>query len=126
MKPRDVAIWERFIAAFPDAYKDVRYDVMVGDPPPFNPLMDNGEDWNQDALYRLKIDVVGYTGDRLDIIEIKPMAGPSTVGQIEAYHTLFMRDEQPQIPVNMMIVTDDARPNMRFLCDQKGISLVVV
>lgn len=126
MKPRDVAIWDRFIDAFPLTYQDVRYDVLVGDPPPFNPLMDDGEDWDQDKLYRLKIDVVGYDGEKLDIIEIKPSAGPSTIGQVKAYKELFVRDEQPQIPVHMVIVTDEERPNMRYLCQQEGVRLVVV
>jgi hypothetical protein len=126
MKQRDVAIWERFIRAFPNAYRDVRYDFLVGDPPPFNPLMDNGEDWEQDKLYRLKIDVVGYDGEKYDIIELKPAAGPSTIGQVKAYRELFLRDEQPQIPVRMVIVTDEERPNMRYLCQQEGVMLVVV
>jgi hypothetical protein len=126
MKPRDVVLWDRFIDAFPDAYREVQYDFMVGDPPPFNPLMDDGEDWEQDKLYRLKIDCVCYDGNRFDIVEVKPEAGPSTIGQVKAYRELFLRDEQPQIPVGMVIVTDVERPNMRYLCEAEGVRLVVV
>jgi hypothetical protein len=126
MKPRDVALWDRFIDTFPDAYKEVQYDVLVGDPPPFNTLMDDDEDWEQDKLYRLKIDCVGYDGDSLDIIEVKPEAGPSTIGQVKGYRALYVRDEEPQLPVGMVIVTDVERPNMRYLCEAEGVRLVVV
>src|SRR5690349_2056741 len=93
MKPADVAIWERFIEKNPDAYDTVQYDFNVGDAPPFNPLINGEEDLNQDALYRLKIDVVGKKGNIIDIIELKPKAGPSTIGQVKGYRTLCIRDE---------------------------------
>jgi hypothetical protein len=126
MKPADIAIWERFIEAYPQAYDTVQYDFNVGDPPPFNPLLDDGTDLNQDALYRLKIDVVGHNTNRLDIIELKPNAGPSTIGQIKGYKTLFLRDEKPTKAVSMVIITNVLRPNMQYLCESEGVKIVVV
>lgn len=126
MKPRDIEIWERFINKYPEKYESCQYDFNVGDPPPFNTFMDDGTDANQDALYRLKIDVIGHTPDRLDIIEIKPNAGPSTIGQVKGYRTLFMRDEQPKLPVGMVIITDKDNSNLSYLCEQEGVKLFVV
>ena len=126
MKPRDIEIWERFIAKFPDAYQAVQYDFHVGDPPGFNPLYDDGTDKNQDALYRLKIDVVGFAGNTIDIIELKPSAGPSTIGQVKGYKTLYIRDENPKEQVNTVIITDVENPNMGFLCKSEGVVLIVV
>lgn len=126
MKPRDKEIWDRFIAKHPDAYLECQYDFHVGDPPPFNTLMDDDEDLNQDALYRLKIDVIGHKPDQVDIIEVKPDAGPSTIGQVKGYKALFVRDEQPGGKVGMVIVTDKERPNMAYLCKVEGVRLVIV
>lgn len=126
MKPADIEIWERFIKQNPKAYQVVQYDFNVGDPPPFNPLMPDGEDLNQDALYRLKIDVVGYNGNDVDIIEIKPNAGPSTIGQVKGYRELYIRDELPVGMIGMTIITDRIRPNMEYLCRNEGIKLVLV
>lgn len=126
MMPYDVAIWERFIQSAPKAYKSVQYDFGVGDPPPFNPLMDDGEDLNQDALYKLRIDVVGLTDRYIDIIELKPNAGPSTIGQVQGYADLYKRDEAPTLPVHAVIITDRLRPNMEFLCKQAGVQIIVV
>lgn len=126
MKPNDIAIWERFISAYPDAFENVQYDFHVGDPPPFNPLMDDGTDTNQDLLYKLKIDVIGHAPGRVDIIEIKPSAGPSAIGQIKAYRTLYVRDETPTDTVGMIIITDKENPNMDFLTKNEGVQLIVV
>lgn len=126
MGPRDVSIWERFIEKNPDAYETVQYDYRVGDPPPFNTLTDEGDDWKQDALYRLRIDVVGKLGNHVDIVEVKPDAGPSTIGQVESYKTLYMRDQDVKTTVGLVIVTDVERPNMRYLCEGRGIKLIVV
>ena len=126
MKPADVAIWERFIEKFPDAYETCQYDFNVGDAPPFNPMGDDGEDLNQDALYRLKIDVVGKKNGKIDIIELKPKAGPSTIGQVKGYRLLYMRDEVVNITPNMIIITDQLMPNMEFMAKEEGVKIIVV
>ena len=126
MNVRDKEIWERFIDKYPDAYKSAQYDFHIGDAPPFNTLMDDDEDRNQDMLYRLRIDVIGWSLDSLDIIEVKPNAGPSTIGQVKSYATLYKRDEEPQIQVRTIIVTDKEQPNMKYLCKAEGVELVVV
>ena len=70
MSVADTAIWNRFLAKYPDMYDRVQYDFHVGDPPPFNPLLDDGTDANQDLLYKYRIDVIGHIGADVDIIEI--------------------------------------------------------
>lgn len=126
MNVRDVEIWERFINKFPGAYNSVQYDFHIGEAPPFNTLMDDETDKNQDMLYRLRIDVVGETDTTCDIIEVKPSAGPSTIGQVESYAHLYIRDEEPKKKVQTVILTDKENPNMAYLCKQKGIILIVV
>lgn len=126
MNFRDKAIWERFIEKFPDMYEKCQYDYHVGDAPNFNTFTDDDEDWNQDMLYRLRIDVLGHTPDKVDIIEVKPQAGASTIGQIEGYKTLYERDGHAEKPVSMCIITDILKPNMEYLCKEKGIKLFVV
>ena len=126
MSVADEAIWERFIAKYPDAYKQVQYDFHVGEAPPFNTLMDDGEDRNQDKLYRLRIDVVASSPLGIDIIEIKPKAGPSSIGQLKAYKTLYERDEDPQEKCGMILITDSEMPNMDYLCKQENVKLIVV
>lgn len=126
MSVADTEIWNRYIAKFEDAYDRVQYDFHVGNPPPFNPLMDDGTDTNQDMLYKLRIDVIGHKGANVDIIEVKPNAGPSAIGQVRAYKTLYERDEEPTGRVNMVIITDTLRPNMNFLSAADNVKLIII
>ena len=126
MSVADTEIWNRFLLKYNEAYDRVQYDFHVGDPPPFNPLLDDGTDSNQDMLYKLRIDVIGHIGADVDIIELKPNAGPSTIGQVQSYKTLYERDEEVKGRVNMAIITDTLKPNMFFLCTQAGVKLIIV
>ena len=126
MKPRDVAIWERFIDKYPDMYSSCVYDFEIGDVPEFIASAADEADRKQASLYKWKIDVVGMTPNRIDLIELKPDAGASAIGQIEGYKEIYIRDEKPTQPVGLCIVTDVEKPNMRYLCEQKGIKLFVV
>lgn len=126
MSVADTEIWNRFILKYPEAYERMQYDFHVGDAPPFNPFMDDGEDKNQDMLYRLRIDAIGHNGENVDLIELKPNAGATAIGQIRSYKTLYERDYHDKGKVNMVIITDTLKPNMDFLCTQDGIRLFIV
>lgn len=120
------AIWERFIEQWPQAYDSCQYDFHVGSAPEFNTLTDEGEDWEQDKLYRRRIDVIGRTGSEQDIIEVKKRATTSTIGQVEGYRDLFVRDEEPLGKVGMVIITEQADKDVEYLCKQKGVVLIIV
>ncbi len=126
MRPADVVIWESFLAAYPDAYKEVAYDVMVGDVPDF--VMDATDDVgsNITTLYKWKIDVLAKRGGGYDVIEIKPAAGASAIGQVICYDVLLddvLGDGADTTPV---LLTDSVRPNMPRLCAHHGVRLLVV
>lgn len=126
MSQADKLLWERFIDENPDAYDSVQYDFHVGEAPPFNTLYDDDSDKNQDKLYRLRIDVVARNGSSIDICEIKPKAGPSSIGQLKSYATLYKRDEDPFGSVSMVLITDQEMPNMDYLCKAEGVRLEVI
>ena len=126
MKPNDVAIWERFITKFPDLYDTVMYDVGIGDIPPFMEQTSSPQGQAMRELYRLKIDVIGFKGNAIDIIEVKHEAGSASIGQIQGYVTLYNRDFKPTVPVKPVLLTNVLKPNMEFLTQQAGVRLYVV
>lgn len=126
MKPRDIEIWERFIAANPDAYDTCQYDFAIGDIPPFMEQTSSPQGQAMRELYKLKIDVVGYKGDTIDLIEVKYDAGASSIGQLLGYVELYKRDANPAKPVRPVLVTNVRKPNMDFLTQQQGVTLFVV
>lgn len=126
MSVADTEIWNRFLDKFSTYFDACQYDFHIGEAPPFNTLMDDETDKNQDMLYRLRIDVVGHKGEDRNIIEIKPNAGPSTIGQVQSYKTLYDRDEEPKAKTPCLIITDKERLNMAFLCKQADVELIIV
>ena len=126
MKPNDVAIWERFIEQFPDAYETVQYDVAIGDVPAFMEERSSREGQAMKELYRLKIDVLGYKGNTIDLIEVKHEAGASSIGQLLGYVELYKRDFEPSAPVRPVLLSNILKPNMQYLTEQQNIKLIVV
>lgn len=126
MMPYDVAIWEKFIEQFPDAYDFVSYDVKVGSLPDFDTTVSPDTGGKADDLYRRKIDVVGFKGDQIDIIEIGPNAGSNKLGQVVGYKTLYIKEYKPSVEPKAIVLTDALRPDMNFLAESMGVFMVVV
>lgn len=126
MKPADVALWERFIEKYPDAYDTCEYDFWVGSPPPFNPIVNEETMGSADGLYRLKIDVVGHKGSGIDIIEVKPRADAKAIGQIKEYVRLYFRDEKPATRPQAVIITDTIRQDFLEAAAAEKVALFLV
>lgn len=123
MKPADVLIWERFIKTNPDEYTSVDYDVLVGtgrrhEGAAEPELVDGFE-----ILTKKKIDVVGYRGGFAHIIEIKPNAGPSALGQVISYEILYKRDINQNIPTKSILLTDVIGVDMPLLAKNLGVEI---
>lgn len=126
MGPQDQAIWERFIAAYPTAYETCQYDVAVGTPPQFDTTVNPATDGNIARLYMRKIDVVGFKPGAIDIIEVKPRAGMSAVGQVVGYRELYVRDHKPALLPKAVIVTDRSDPDLEQVAAAQGVRVVIV
>lgn len=126
MMPYDVAIWERFIEQFPDAYDFVSYDVKVGSAPEHDTIVNPDTGGDAINLYKKKIDVVGYKGGEIDLIELKPHAGSSALGQIRSYGVLYTIDFNPPVTPKLVVITDQLMPDMGLLAHSMGVTMVVV
>jgi len=102
----DVVLWERFIETYPDYFESCNYDVHVGN------NITLPDDWAPNyqkmakELSQFRIDVIAWKNDIPTIVEIKPRASTTAIGQIIVYRTLFAR-EYPNYPApKSMIITD--------------------
>lgn len=126
MSVADTQIWERFIEKYPDQFAQVQYDFHIGEAPPFNTLYDDDTDKNQDMLYRKRIDVVGHTQDKVFIIELKPNAGMSTIGQVKGYKFLYDDEGWTDKKTVPMIVTDAMSADTQRYCEREGVIYQIV
>lgn len=125
MAPLDVAIWERFITANPDIFDVVSYDVPVGDGASFDTVVNPETGGDVGKLYQRKIDVVGRKNGIFFVVEVKPRASTSAIGQVKGYVTLFKRDYTIHESVVPIIVTDELLPEMEFLAKGEGVQIIL-
>lgn len=123
---QDVLIWERYLEQHATEWIGFRYDVRVGEGielPESEPEYIRGMAL---ALTEKRIDVLGEKGNEVWIIEVKPNAMLSAVGQVLSYQVLF-EDRFPDQPKpKLMIVTDRKGPDLQSIAAKFNISVVVV
>lgn len=122
----DVAIWERFLDSYATEWDSFEYDVRVGES--ITPPGDLTEElkYMAVALTQKRIDVVGHRGRDTWIIEVKPSAMLSAIGQLLSYQVLYEEKYPEKGPVKMMLITDRAGPDLLNLCKKFGIVPVMV
>lgn len=124
--PADVAIWERWLARHGDFFTAVEYDVHVGGAVERKPEW--SDEFTQEASYLAakRIDVVGHKTGEIWIIEVKPEAGVSALGQIMCYKILYKKKYNPTSKMIGCLVTDYLVPDEKILIDELGFESFVV
>lgn len=126
LRPEDRDIWDRYIDRYPDAYVDVIYNLHVGKGAPIPEGTDASAAASFTALTQYKIDVVGFTKTGVDIIELKPRAGASALGQLLMYTALYHRDVDPTATPRPVIITDAIRPDLPAIAEKLGVKIIAV
>ena len=122
----DSEIWEQFIKTHPNHYYKVAYDVLVGN----GAILQVGDldpyqkDFN--LLTRKRIDVVGFKNNQIDIIEVKPRASSTALGQSLNYTRLFKDEYKQNIKVEPVIITNRSCSDDMKLFDMYSIELFIV
>jgi len=123
--PKDVKIWERFIDQNPDSFGLVSYDVRVGEG---MKLPDDAEEPYASDMYHLskkRIDVVGLKANEAWIIEVKPRAGFTAIGQALGLTELYEPEGLLFQVIHPCIITDEEMPDIRGICDRNGIVYLI-
>lgn len=124
MKPGDVAIWERFIQANPGFFDTVDYDINIGEGASFDTTLNSSGGSDVGALYRKKIDVVGYRSGEIWLVEVKPSAGFAALGQVGAYDDLYRDEKKPTERVVAALLTDVVGPDVANIAQKWGVILL--
>lgn len=121
MFPRDIDVWERFLERYSSLYKEFAYDVRVGVKTWVFPRWK--EEYKRDAriLSRLRIDVVGFRPNGIDIIEVKPRFVSSAIGQVLTYKEAFIKEFRPTSAVRAVVVAKEIDPNIISLTKKYAI-----
>jgi hypothetical protein len=126
MSPDDQRVWRRFLLLHPSKFEAFRYDVRVGsgqfawDGPEANPPAE----WL--AIAAKRIDVVAQRHGTTCIIEVKPRASMSAIGQVLSYRDLYAAKEKPSTPLECWVVCEYRDEDLIPTYLRHGIGVVAV
>jgi hypothetical protein len=126
MREAETLIWERFLARFPDAYDEVAYNVKVGEGAEIPEGTDETIAFDFKVLTQRKIDVIGFKGNTIDIIELKPLAGTGAVGQVKAYGVLYKKTYDSGANPNLIVMTDAEQRDTKTVAEAEGVKLIII
>ncbi len=126
MMPREIPIWERFLAKYGDKFLGFEYDVHLGKGIARDP---SWPDWLWkvvQATSRKRADAVGETDREIWIFEVKPRVGFSAVGQLLGYGVLLLEEWRPRKPIRLAAVCERTAPDIEPILREFGIELFIV
>ena len=123
MEPLDTAIWNAYLDLEPWPNALVEYDVHVGTTATV-PL-EAPESYRRmvEHLSSLRIDVAVFLPHQTLIIEIKPSASLSAIGQALGYTHLFHAKYPHCLKPTPCILTDVPKPDTLWLCNLLNVKL---
>lgn len=124
--PADVDLWERFMELHPNFFQSVEYDVHVGGAIDVKPWWSDKDIRSFSHLAAKRIDVVGHTPGEIWIIEVKPEAGVSAIGQLISYRLLYRKRFGPTAPLVLCLVTDFLTADERWLTSELKMRVFLV
>lgn len=123
MLKNEIAIWEKFMARYGDRFDRFEYDVHVGRLYPEHEVLDSEWKKGAAAVYLKRIDVVGFSPDRVEIFEVKQHAGLSALGQVLGYLALFEEKFSPEAELVASVVTGLIDPGTRAILQNHEIGV---
>lgn len=108
MLKRDAEIWHRFIEQNPGKFLHCIYDLHVGDGAPIEDDTPPRDAYAWKRVTQWRADVAAWDGNALYMIEVKPNAKASAIGQALGYKILYLDNNKTGIKVVPVVLTDNA------------------
>ncbi len=123
--PQEVKIWERFLKDHGNEYQKFDYDVHVGKVSEI--LSRLPEAWRKgaEAVFRKRIDVVGWQPGKITIFEVKPHAELGALGQLLGYLALYDQEFNPVQELGAALVVDFVDPITERLVKDRNIDVYI-
>lgn len=121
MLAEDTAVWTKFLQTDSDRLKEVWYDVHVGSGVLLPVGADDVERRIAAGVTRKRIDVVARVAGGYWVVEVKPVANMTAVGQVISYARLFGAEYRVDGDVVPVIVCDSYDEDLVDEFDELGI-----
>ena len=123
LSPQEKEIWDRFIEKNPQFFTEVIYDARVGEGRDYSDYPEDKIREDLEHLSKKRIDVVGFTDDVIYVIEIRPKANLSAIGNAWGLAELFRDVASVDKVIIPAILTDEKLPDMEAVCSRMAVKL---
>lgn len=122
----DIPVWYRFLEVYGASFLSLWYDVLLGGPPltPQDELDPMKRMWRANLAKRA--DAIAELSREIWIIEVTADPGLRSIGQLQTYRLLWIRDPKIQKPEKMVLVAETIEPDLLDAASSYGILNIII
>lgn len=122
----DIPVWWRFLDTWGSQYSAVYYDCLLGGPA--LSLQEEKDPLKKMWRFNLskRADAIALTDNHVDIIEVSNDPGLRSVGQLQTYHALWLRDPKINLPERLVLVCETIDPDLLDAASMYGLLIYVI
>lgn len=124
MMPMDRDVWTRFLESGDFPLKEVWYDVHVGKPVALPAEATELDRRVAAGITRKRIDVVAHVKGGYWVIEVKPKADMTALGQVLSYFRLFVAEYRVDGEVWPVVVCDQVDDDLLDEYEEFGVAVI--
>jgi len=126
MLKTDIPVWYRFLVKYGGSIKNLYYDCLLGGPyltqeEKKDPLK---RDWQ--ALTSKRADAICEFTDQVWIVEVAAEPGLRSIGQLQVYHVLWLRDPKIAKIEKLLLVGERVDPDIIDSAGTYGLQVFIV
>ena len=125
MLSEDIEVWSKFLAKMSKVITRVWYDLHVGKPARLPAGSSDVLKKVAAGVTRKRIDAVCLVGREYWVIEVKPFANMTALGQAFSYSRLFALEYENYKPVKAVVVCDSVDADMVGPYGELGVMVFV-
>ena len=122
----ETEIFRRWLPANEEKYDRYEFDVHVGGGAHPHVDLNDPVATGYKRLTQKRIDVLAYKGNEITIIEVRPWANQTALGNLMAYRLLYIADFKPAVDIKLALITNNIRPDDAYIFHASGVDVYVV
>jgi len=123
MTVNESAIVHAWLLQFADSFDDVQFNVRVGNSIELGPGYDEATQRQAALLSQKRIDIVGFSGNSVTIVEVKLRISLSALGQLLGYALLWQAENPTVEQINLVAIGHDALIDVAEILQAHGIAV---
>jgi len=125
LKP-DIPVWYRFLILYGEPFRKLYYDCLLGGETYTPEQLKDPMQRMAQSLSGKRADAIAELDDELWIIEVSSDPGLRSLGQLQTYRVLWLRDPIIRKPERLVLVCETIEKDLLDAASTYGLTIYVV